>query len=59
VSFSASAVTVILAEPSSGFTTKEVKQENPTQILVRFTGNNHESRLRAWWQNGPQTEIRD
>lgn len=56
VEFSSTSVRVIQATPADGFT-REVDQEGPTQVEVEFRSDEHRSRLEAWWDGGPRSDI--
>ena len=56
VEFSSTSVRVIQATPADGFT-REVDQEGATQVEVEFRSDDHRSRLEAWWDGGPRSDI--
>jgi hypothetical protein len=58
VRFSPTAVTVISAVPRNGYSV-ELEQEGPTQVSVRFESDDHESRLDAYWSDGPRDEVEE
>ena len=48
---------LLWATPKPGF---EVDSSGSTdQVDVRFRSDSHESRLRAFWENGPQAEVEE
>lgn len=57
ISFSPSAVTVLWATPNPGFEV-EIEPETPG-IKVEFEADHHESRVDAWWSDGPEYDIRE
>jgi cytoskeletal protein RodZ len=56
--FSPDGVTVVVATPSAGFTT-EVGSSHGGGKQVEFESSSHKSRIDAWWDGGPQTEVRE
>ena len=56
VRFSPSGVTVVVATPAPGFTV-DVESAHDGGVRVEFEGEDHESRLDAWWDGGPQDEV--
>jgi hypothetical protein len=56
--FSPSGTTVVVASPASGFTT-EVGDSHSGGATVEFESESHKSRIDAWWDGGPQTEVRE
>lgn len=57
ISFSAASVQVLWATPNPGFEVR-VEPESPG-IKVEFRADHHRSRIDAWWDGGPQHEIRE
>ena len=55
--FSPGGVTVVVATPKPGFTV-EVEGEG-SGVRVEFESETHKSRLDAWWDGGPQAEVRE
>jgi hypothetical protein len=45
------------ATPASGF--RAESSGNDREVDIRFRGERHESRLHAFWQDGPQAEIEE
>jgi cytoskeletal protein RodZ len=58
ISYSATRVDVVVATPADGFDV-EVERDGPTDLRVEFTGDDHESRLDASWEEGPRDRIRE
>ncbi len=58
VRFSAGAVTLVAATPKAGFTV-DVGEGHSNGVRVEFEDEDHESRLDAWWDGGPQDEVRE
>ena len=56
--FEASGVTVLVAAPKSGFSV-EVGESHERGARVEFESDGHKSRLDAWWDGGPQDEVRE
>ena len=56
--FSAANVTVVLATPNAGYTTK-VDQRGATAVRIEFQGSQHRSRIEVWWDNGPNHDVRE
>ena len=56
--FSPSGVTVVVATPAAGFTT-EIESSHSGGSQVEFESEGHKSRIDAWWDDGPQTEVRE
>jgi hypothetical protein len=48
---------LLWATPNSGFTAQN--RSGASAVDVRFRSDNHESRLRAFWDGGPQNEIEE
>ena len=57
ISFSASGVTVLWATPNPGFDVK-IEPESPGW-KVEFRSDTHRSRIDAWWNGGPVTDIEE
>jgi len=57
ISFSADGVTVLWATPNPGFEV-EIEPEDD-KARVDFESDGHESRIDAWWSDGPRHEIRE
>jgi hypothetical protein len=49
---------VLWASPSPGFEVENNGGDDAT-VDVRFRSSDHESRLRAWWDNGPQHSVEE
>jgi hypothetical protein len=58
VRFQDAAAHLLWATPNKGYSTEQA-QENGGEVDVRFRNDQHESRLRAYWDNGPQQEIEE
>ena len=60
VRFQDGAAHLLWATPNrdEGYTTDQA-QENGGTVDVRFRNGQHESRLRAYWDGGPQQEIEE
>ena len=60
VRFENGGATLVWAQANSndGFQTKQAEQSGGT-VDVRFESATHESRLRAFWDNGPQQQIEE
>jgi hypothetical protein len=56
--FSASGVLVVVATPAPGFSV-EIDDAHDGGARVEFEGEDHTSRLDAWWDGGPQDEVRE
>jgi len=56
--FSPSGVTVVVATPAPGFTV-DIGDSHSGGKRVEFESSDHRSRLDAWWDGGPQDEIRE
>jgi hypothetical protein len=56
--FSPGGVSVVVATPASGFTT-EIDSSHGGGAQVEFESDGHKSRIDAWWDDGPQTEVRE
>jgi hypothetical protein len=57
VRFENGAAHLLWATPKTGFS---VESSGPgSQVDVRFRSDSHQSRLRAFWENGPQQEIEE
>lgn len=57
ISFSPSGVEVLWATPNDGYNVK-IEPEYPG-LKVEFRSDAHRSRVDAWWNGGPQHEIRE
>ena len=57
IRFENGAARLLWATPNSGFSV-ETSNDGGT-VDVRFRSDDHESRLRAYWDNGPQQEIEE
>ena len=55
--FSPGGVTVVAATPKPGYTA-EVEAEG-SGVRVEFESEAHKSRLDAWWDGGPQVQVRE
>jgi hypothetical protein len=58
VRFSAAGVTLVGATPKAGFSF-EKGESHSNGIRVEFEGEDHKSRLDAWWDGGPHDEVRE
>jgi hypothetical protein len=56
--FSSSGVTVVVASPKAGFTV-DIGSSHDGGKRVEFESTDHLSRLDAWWDGGPQDEVRE
>jgi hypothetical protein len=56
--FSASGVTVVVATPNAGFSVKS-GQSHGNGVQLEFESDDHRSRVDAWWDGGPQDEVRE
>jgi len=56
--FSPSGVTVVVATPAPGFTV-DIGESHDGGKRVEFESSDHRSRLDAWWDGGPQDEVRE
>ena len=57
ISFSATGVTVLWANPNPGFDV-DIEPESPGW-KVEFRSDDHRSRIDVWWSGGPRHEIRE
>jgi hypothetical protein len=57
ISFSATGVTVLWANPNPGFDV-DIEPESPGW-KVEFRSDTHRSRIDVWWSGGPRHEIRE
>jgi hypothetical protein len=56
--FAPSGVTLVVATPNPGFEV-ETEPTHGTGIRVELEGDDHRSRIDAWWDGGPQVEPRE
>jgi len=56
--FSADAVEVVVATPNAGFAV-EISETHDNGVRVEFESDGHRSRVDAWWDGGPQDEVRE
>lgn len=56
--FSPSGVTVVFANPASGFDV-EIEPENVNGVKVEFESEAHKSRVDGWWDGGPQDRVEE
>lgn len=56
--FTNTGVTVVTAAPKAGFSV-DVGEGHDNGARVEFESEDHQSRLDAWWDNGPQDEVRE
>jgi hypothetical protein len=56
--FTPTGVTVVVATPAPGFTVK-ISDSHSNGKRVEFESDDHRSRLDAWWDGGPQDEVRE
>lgn len=57
IRFQNDAAYFVVATANNGFSVEH--SEDGGTVDVRFESENHESRLRAYWNNGPQQEIQE
>jgi hypothetical protein len=58
VQFSATGAQVLSASPKPGFEV-EISGIHSNGVRVEFDGDDHETRLDAWWDGGPRDEVRE
>ena len=56
--FSAAGVTVLTATPKPGFSV-DTSSTHGNGVRVEFESDDHRSRVDAWWDGGPQDEVRE
>jgi len=56
--FSAAGVTVLAATPKPGFSV-DASPTHDNGVRVEFENDDHRSRVDAWWDGGPQDEVRE
>lgn len=56
--FSPTGVTVVVASPAPGFTV-DIGDSHGGGKRVEFESDSHRSRVDAWWDGGPQDEVRE
>jgi len=56
--FTPAGVSVVVATPAPGFTV-EVSDSHSGGKRVEFESDDHRSRVDAWWDGGPQDEVRE
>lgn len=56
--FSAEGVTVVVATPKAGFSV-DVSESHGDGARVELERDDHRSRVDAWWDGGPQDEVRE
>jgi hypothetical protein len=56
--FSTTGVTVLAATPKPGFSV-DVSETHENGVRVEFESDDHRSRVDAWWDGGPQDEVRE
>ena len=49
---------LLSATPNAGFRVSR-NSGDPGEVRVNFRSDDHESRFRAWWENGPREEIEE
>jgi hypothetical protein len=49
---------LLSATPNAGFRVSR-NSGDPGDVRVNFRSGDHESRFRAWWDNGPREEIEE
>ena len=49
---------LLYATPKSGYTVR-IDKNGPPEVDVRFDSDTHKSRLRAWWDGGPQARAQE
>ena len=57
VRFANGKATLLWATPTSGFSVES--EGDSSSVDVRFSTDSHESRLKAFWHEGPQAEIEE
>lgn len=57
VSFSARSVEIVSVAPRSGFAVKDINRHGPSDVEVDLRSEDHRSRLRVWWDDGPRQRI--
>lgn len=56
--FTPDGVTVVVATPKAGFSV-DVGDSDDGDARVEFESDEHRSRVDAWWDGGPQDEVRE
>lgn len=59
VRFENGAAHVLWIQANNGYTTEQDGSDSEVDVRFRQTEGDHESRLRAWWDNGPRDEIEE
>lgn len=54
--FSPSGVTVVVANPNPGYSV-EVEPSHGNGVEVSFEGDDHRSKVEAWWDGGPREQV--
>ena len=49
---------MVVATPAAGFTV-DIGESHDGGARVEFESDDHRSRLDAWWDGGPQDEVRE
>ena len=57
--FTSEGVTIITATPKAGFSVDIEANDDDGDARVEFESDDHLSRLDAWWDGGPQNEVRE
>ena len=58
VRFTEGQAELLAATPNAGFRVERTSG-NPAEVRVTFRGEDHESRFRAWWDDGPREQIEE
>ena len=56
--FTSAQVTVLTATPKAGFSV-DIDETHENGTRVEFESEDHRSRVDAWWDGGPQDEVRE
>ena len=56
--FTSAQVTVLTATPKAGFSV-DIDQTHENGTRVEFESEDHRSRVDAWWDGGPQDDVRE
>jgi hypothetical protein len=56
--FEPGAVSVVVAEPAQGFTV-DVEGSGTAEVTVEFENDDHRSRLRGSWEDGPRDRVEE
>jgi hypothetical protein len=58
VRYGEGSVALLWASPNAGYG-MDVKASGPVEVHVRFQSDDHRSRIKAWWDNGPRHSVRE